>query len=108
MKNKLLEQAIEKAGGRYPLTVLVQKRMQEMVHQKKMHGRPLPKNVLEHVLHEVCDDLIYLEGMGSSAERRAQVLLENARQGNLPDPSEIPEKRPVPEREDDGFGYDRF
>ncbi len=107
MKNKLLENAISKAGGRYPLTVLVQKRMQELVLQKKMHQKPLPKNILEYCLHEVCDDLIYLDGLGSDAERRAAVLIDAARNGVLPEPEDLPTRRQVYVPEDD-YGYDRF
>jgi len=55
-----IEEAIEKVGGRFKLTVLIQKRLQELNKGAPRLVETDSKNLIDVVLDEILNDKIYL------------------------------------------------
>ena len=56
-----IEEALDKVGGRFKLTVLIQKRVQELNKGAPRLVETESKNLIDVVLDEILADKIYLE-----------------------------------------------
>lgn len=56
-----IEEALDKVGGRFKLTVLIQKRVQELNKGAPRLVESESKNLIDVVLDEILADKIYLE-----------------------------------------------
>lgn len=56
-----IEEALDKVGGRFKLTVLIQKRVQELNKGAPRLVETESKNLIDVVLEEILADKIYLE-----------------------------------------------
>ena len=59
--NFTIDDVATKVGGRFKLTVLVQKRYKELNQWAIETGRNLPKNVIGAIMNEIMDGAIELE-----------------------------------------------
>lgn len=70
-KDYTIDDVVRKVGGRFKLTVLVQKRFKELNEWSLETGKKLPRDIIEAILKEIWEGAIELqpEPEGISAEQ---------------------------------------